>query len=186
VGVYEAHTSPKHELPVYAELRAARPMERPQLPLPMAPGTPGRLHPAPQVVLPAQAESGEQLEHARARAWPSGDDCDQPSERLAGLVEVYSLTMPDGEVLLGAAAVGPDVGNLGLRMDDSVRDSYLCYLQRVHHGEALRRLGLGGEERQTDVHRPVKVGGGLRPPQDRSAPPASLSSAYMGLPLLRQ
>ena len=101
-------------------------------------------------------------------------------------MEVCILTMPDGEVLLGAAAVGLDVGSLGLRMDDSVRDSYLCYLQRVHHGEALRRLGMGGEERHTDVHEPVKVGGGLRPPQDRSAPTVSLRSAYMGLPLLRQ
>ena len=187
VGAYEAYTGPTHGLPVYVELRAARPLDHPQsLPLPAAPEAPGRLHPPPQVVLSAQAEPWEQLEHPRPRAWPCGDDYDEPQVRLEGLVEVCSLTMPDGEVLLGAAAVGPDVGSLGLRMDDSVRDSYLCYLQRVHHGEALRRLGMGGEERHTDVHEPVKVGGGLRPPQDRLAPTVSLRSAYMGLPLLRQ
>ena len=98
-------------------------------------------------------------------------------------MEVYSLTMPDGEVLLGAAAVGPDVESLGLKLDDSVRDSYLCYLQRVLHGEALRRLE--GTQRHMDVHMLVEFGGGLRPPQDRP-PPAPGDSAYMGLPLLRQ
>ena len=32
------------------------------------------------------------------------------------------MTAPDGVVLMGAAAVGPDVGSLGLRLDGSVRD----------------------------------------------------------------
>ena len=90
------------------------------------------------------------------------------------------MTAPDGEVLMGAAAVGPDVGSLGLRLDGSVRDDYLRYLQRVHHGEALQRLGA---ERYTDVHMPVEVGGGLRPPQDRPPPTAQ---ARLGLPLLRR
>ena len=99
------------------------------------------------------------------------------------MVVIHSMAAPDGEVLLGAAAVGPDVESLGLKLDDSVRDSYLCYLQRVLHGEALRRLE--GTQRHMDVHMLVEFGGGLRPPQDRP-PPAPGDSVYMGLPLLRQ
>ena len=51
------------------------------------------------------------------------------------------------------------------------------------HHAAMQRLE--GRERHTDTHRPVAVGGGLRPPQDRAAPPGSTRVAHMGLPLLR-
>ena len=132
---------------------------------------------------PVGADLGEQAPHPTARAWPSGDSEAPAPDRLRGMTEILSMTAPDGEVLMGASAVGPDVGSLGLRLDGSVRDDYLRCMQRTHHGEALRRLGLGGTERRTDTHRPVEVGGGLRPPQDR--PPPTVQ-ARLGLPLLRQ
>lgn len=132
---------------------------------------------------PVGEDLGEQAPHPTARAWPSGDSEAPAPDRLSGMVELHSMRTSDGGLLMGAAAVGPDVESLGLRLDGSVRDDYLRYLQRVHHGEALRRLE--GSERQMDVHMPVSVGGGLRPPQDRP-PPTPGGSAYMGLPLLRQ
>jgi len=154
----------------------------PTLPQPMRPeGRQPTMQIAPEA--PVGLDKWCQAPHPVARAWPSGDSEAPAPDWLGGMAEVFSMTAPDGEVLMGAAAVGPDVGSLGLRLDGSVRDDCLRCMQRTHHGEALRRLGLGETERRADTHMPVEAGGGLRPPQDRPPPTAQ---ARLGLPLLRR
>ena len=121
------------------------------------------------------AEPPGHEEHPRARAWPCGGQ--EGAERLDGLEEVHSAITPGGEVLLGSAAVGLalEVASLG--------PGEIVQVCSQHHA-AMQRLE--GRERHMDTHRPVAVGGGLRPPQDRAAPPVSNRVAHMGLPLLSQ
>jgi hypothetical protein len=129
-----------------------------------------------------ESEPHDQEEHPRARAWPCGGQ--EGSERLDGLGEVHSTVTPDGEFLLGVAAVGLALDVASMGPGESVQEHYLgCMLGSQHHA-AMQRLE--GRERQEDIHRPVAVGGGSRPPQDRAAPPVSNRVAHMGLPLLRR
>ena len=74
----------------------------------------------------------------------------------------------EGCTLLGAGAVGLDLGDLGA--DDTAEGRASRGRLECDHEVALRRLE--GEERGRDTHQPIAVGGGLRPPQDR--PPPSL------------
>ena len=74
-----------------------------------------------------------------------------------------------------------DVASMG--PGESVQEHYLG----SQHHAAMQRLEGRGRHEGTHV-RPVAVGGGLRPPQDRAAPPVSTGNrvAHMGLPLLRR
>ena len=127
----------------------------PTLPQPMRPeGGHPTMRTAPEA--PLGLDKWCQAPHPVARAWPSGDSEAPAPDRLSGMAEVFSMTAPDGEVLMGAAAVGPDVGSLGLRLDGSVRDDYLCYMQRG------APWGGTAEAWSREAHRCAHASGGRR------------------------
>ena len=69
--------------------------------------------------------------------------------------------------MLGVAAVGLALDVASMGPGESVQEHYLgCMLAGSQHHAAMQRLE--GRERQEDIHRPVAVGGGSRPPQERA------------------
>ena len=102
----------------------------------------------PEAAVESEPHDQEEHWHPRARAWPCGGQ--EGSERLDGLGEVHSTVTPDGEFLLGVAAVGLALDVASMGPGESVQEHYLGHMLGSQHHAAMQRLE--GRARHRDTH----------------------------------